>query len=391
MNEREIGELRRRIRPEKTSITHIRGCYVNEKKEIVTRFQQGIGVLSEEEGEKVLALLKKSLSGTLGKNLVDISFSTNQVAEGEAHKLLMTLRDGGLQQDEILEVFFQKVAQSVTMETGYVILLAEDAYDVPFKGKDDLVLEEGSDSVYRYILCAVCPVKLAKTALTFAIGEGTFQNRATDYVVGNPELGFLFPAFDDRAANIYGALYYSRNLVENHREFVTAVFDTEPPMAPMEQMESFQAILGLSLEQECSLETVQAVQDQLCAMIQEHKESKEPEPLTISKGTVKGILASCGVSDEKVEAFDREYDGVFGPGTDLSPRNVVDPKKMEVKTPDVTIKVNPERSGLVETRVLEGARYILIRAEEGVELNGVSIHIEAAQGAPEAPEPVGAV
>ena len=53
----------------------------------------------------------------------------------------------------------------------------------------------------------------------------------------------------------------------------------------------------------------------------------------------------------------------------------MDSKQLEVKTPDVTIKVNPERSDLVETRVIDGARYILIRAEEGVEVNGVQIHI----------------
>lgn len=376
MNEREIGELRRRFRQEKTTITHIRGCYVDEKREIVSRFNQPVSVLSEEEGEKVLALLKKSLTGSLGKNLVDISFSTKEVAEGQAHKFLMDLRNGGTENEELLETFYQKVIETVTMETGYVILLASDAYDVPFKGKDDLVLAEGSESMFRYVICSICPVKLSKPALTFGIGNGEFRNRAIDYVVSSPELGFLFPAFDNRATNLYGALYYCRNLKENHGEFVRSVFAVEPPMPVMEQKESFQNILGESLEKECSLETVQAVRDQLCTMIQEHKESKDPEPLTITKGTVKGVLASCGVSDEKVEAFDKEYDEVFGAGMDLSPKNVVDPKQMEVKTPDVTIKVNPERAGLVEARVLEGAKYILIRADEGVELNGVSIQIE---------------
>ena len=375
MNQREIGELRRRLRQDKTTITHIRGCYVNEKQEIISRFDQSVSVLSEEEGERVLNLLKKSLSGTLGKNLVDISFTTQQVASGEAHKLLMNLRDGGTQKEDVLEAFYEKVAASVHLDSGYVILLAGDAYDVPFKGRDDLTFDEASDTTYRYILCSICPVKLAKPALTYRLTAGEFQNRAVDYVVGTPELGFLFPAFDDRATNLYNALYYSRNLGENHSEFVSAVFDTQPPMPAKEQKESFQTILGQSLDEECSLETVQAVRGQLCAMIQEHKESKEPEPLVITKSTVKGVLSSCGISEEKVETFDREYDEIFGEGTDLSPRNVIDPKQMEVKTPDVTIRVNPDRPELVETRTLNGARYILIRAEEGVEVNGVTIQI----------------
>lgn len=377
MNEREIGELRRRLKPEKTTITHVRGCYVDEKREIVSQFNQSISVLSEEEGEKVLALLRKCLSGTQGKNLVDLSFSTNQVADGEAHKLLMSLRDGGLEDEETVAGFYQKIIDSLVIEGGYLILLASDAYDVPFKGKDDQVQPEGSETMFRYVLCAICPVKLAKPALTYYVTAGEFHNRAADWLVGPPQLGFLFPAFDDRATNLYGALLYTRNLAENHSEFVDAVFGATAPMAAADQMEGFQAILGQSLENDCSLETVQAVRGQLCAMIQEHKESKEPEPLTVNKATVKGVLASCGVSEDHVEAFDREYDQVFGPETDISPRNVVDPKRLEVKTPDVTIRVSPERGDLIETRVLGGVKYIMIRADEDVEVNGVSIHIEA--------------
>ena len=377
MNEREIGELRRRLKPEKTTITHVRGCYVDEKREIVSQFNQSISVLSEEEGEKVLALLRKCLSGTQGKNLVDLSFSTNQVADGEAHKLLMSLRDGGLEDEETVAGFYQKIIDSLVIEGSYLILLASDAYDVPFKGKDDQVQPEGSETMFRYVLCAICPVKLAKSALTYYVTAGEFHNRAADWLVGPPQLGFLFPAFDDRATNLYGALLYTRNLAENHSEFVDAVFGATAPMAAADQMEGFQAILGQSLENDCSLETVQAVRGQLCAMIQEHKESKEPEPLTVNKATVKGVLASCGVSEDHVEAFDREYDQVFGPETDISPRNVVDPKRLEVKTPDVTIRVSPERGDLIETRVLGGVKYIMIRADEEVEVNGVSIHIEA--------------
>lgn len=377
MNEREIGELRRRLKPEKTTITHVRGCYVDEKREIVSQFNQSISVLSEEEGEKVLALLRKCLSGTQGKNLVDLSFSTNQVADGEAHKLLLSLRDGGLEDEETVAGFYQKIIDSLVIEGSYLILLASDAYDVPFKGKDDQVQPEGSETMFRYVLCAICPVKLAKPALTYYVTAGEFHNRAADWLVGPPQLGFLFPAFDDRATNLYGALLYTRNLAENHSEFVDAVFGATAPMAAADQMEGFQAILGQSLENDCSLETVQAVRGQLCAMIQEHKESKEPEPLTVNKATVKGVLASCGVSEDHVEAFDREYDQVFGPETDISPRNVVDPKRLEVKTPDVTIRVSPERGDLIETRVLGGVKYIMIRADEEVEVNGVSIHIEA--------------
>ncbi|HIR65178.1 MAG TPA: DUF4317 domain-containing protein [Candidatus Faecousia faecigallinarum] len=373
MNEKEIGELRRRLKPEKTSITHIFGCYVNEKQEIASTFDQPLGVLSEEEGERLLALLRRALSGSVGKNLMDMEFTTQQVADSEEHRRLTALREA--EDPETLRQFYETVAGALQLDTGYLILLARDAYDVPHKGKDDLTLAEGSETVFRYVLCAICPVKLGKTALTYAVTAGEFHNRATDWLVGSPELGFLFPAFDNRATNLYAALYYCKSGADNHEDFVQAVFHRPAPMPAAEQRENFQTILGDSLGDECSLETVQTVRDQLCAMIQEHKESKEPELLTITRGTVKGVLAACGISEPKVEAFGQQYGETFGEDTDLPPKNLIDPRQMEVTTPDVTIRVNPERPELIQTKVLGGAKYILIRADEGVQVNGVNIQI----------------
>ena len=245
----------------------------------------------------------------------------------------------------------------------------------PSGGKDGQELEDGSDTVFRYVLCSICPVKLAKPALTYYVTAGEFHNRASDWLVGTPEVGFLFPAFEDRATNFTAPCCTPGTLGRVGRNLWTRCSTWRPPMPAAQQREAFQGLLTGALGEDCSFDTVQAVQEQLCAMIQEHKESKEPEPLTITKGTVKGVLASCGVSQDHVEAFDGQYDEAFGADTDLSPRNLVDPKLLEVKTPDVTIRVSPERSDLVETRVLGGVKYILIRADEGVELNGVNIQI----------------
>ena len=181
MNEKGIGELRRRFRPDKTSVTHIRGCYVNEKAEIVSEFTQALGLMTEDEAEKILALLRRALSGSLGKNLVDLSFTTAQVQDSPEHRLLTALRDG---EEEAIHSFYEKVAASLHMESSYLILLAQDAYDVPFRGKDGETMEDGSDTVFRYVLCSICPVKLAKPALTYYVTAGEFHNRASDWLVG---------------------------------------------------------------------------------------------------------------------------------------------------------------------------------------------------------------
>lgn len=376
MNEREVSELRRRFRADKTNITKLCGCYVSDKGEILSQFTTSIALMLEDEKEKVLNVLKKALSGSLGKNLTDLSFPTRQVLEGEEHRLLQTLRTSQLDNQEAADTFFKKVISTVSMETNYLILLAYDAYDVPFKGRDGSRFDDGSDQVFSYIVCAICPVKLSKSALSFHVQDQEFHNSKTDWIVSAPELGFLFPAFDDRATNLYGALTYTRNICENHQEFIETIFGTEAPMAAGLQKESFQSILGSTLEEESSIQVVQSVHAQLSDLIQEHKESREKEPLYLSKPEFNQVLKTSGVSEEKIKAFDESFDETFGELADLSPKNLVDTNKFHLNTPDVKIQVAPEKRDLVETRVLGGVKYILIRAEEGVEVNGVNIEIQ---------------
>ena len=373
MNEKEIAEIRRRFRPDKSNITHIRGCYVNDKREIVTGIDQSLAVMPQEESEKLLTILRRALSGTVGKNLVDIPFTTQQVVDSEEHRLLMALRDSALKDEEAVQAFFQRVIQSLTLEGGYLILLAADKYDVPYRSKDGERQDDASSEVYSYILCAVCPIKETKPALGYYVNENAFRSSRTDWIVGAPELGFLFPAFDDRSANIYGALYYSRDIAESHGEFVDAVFRREAPMPAAEQKETFQSILGETLAGECSYGVVRAVHDRLYEMVEEHKANKAEAPLVVSKQTVRRVLESCGVAEPQAAEFEEKFDAGFGADADVSPQNLVDVKRIEVRTPDVTIHVSPGRSDLVETRVIDGARYILIRANDGVEVNGVNI------------------
>jgi len=375
MKEKEIAEIRRRLRPEKNNITHILGCYVNEKREIISLFNQSLVKMPQEEFEAYMTLFRRALSGPIGKNLIDIAFSTEQVVNSIEHKLLMALRDTALKDEEIVRAFYEKVISSLSLEGNYLILLAHDTYDVPFRGNGEEALERDSNEIFPYILCSICPVVMTKPALSYSTYENVFHNRETGWVVSAPELGFMFPAFDDRSSNIYSALYYTRDITENHKEFIDTVFHTDLPMPAAVQKETFQAVLEDTLAEDCSYEVVQAVHGQIRERIAAHKENKVEEPLSFSKHDVREVLEVCGVDDERLDAFVEKYDENFGADTEISPRNLVDNKRVEIKTPDVVIHVSPERSDLIETRVINGAKYILIRADEGVEVNGVNVYI----------------
>lgn len=378
MNQKEVSELRRRFRPEKSAISRVYGCYVNSSKEIISDLDESLGMMPQEEAEKYLGLLKKTLSGTLGRNLIDIVFSTQQVADSEEHRLLSALRSSGLKDNAVRQAFYRKVIDTLDMgDSNYLLLLAHDAYDVPHRGKDDEVQADASDEVFTYIVCCICPVKDGKVELGYFPGDNEFHSCVAGQIVSAPELGFLFPAFDDRAANIYNALFYSRNADQIHQEFIDAVFHTEPPMSAAEQKEAFQTALSDALERTCSMEVIQAVHEQLRAKIEDHKESKSPELLEVTVQEVGRILQDCGVAEEQITVFQEKCAEQFGASAALNPVNLIDSKRFEVKTDKVTVSVDPEHSYLLETRMIAGRKYLLIPVDEGVEVNGFSVGVAA--------------
>ena len=379
MNEKEIGEIRRRFRRDRSNMTAIYGCYVNTQKEIVSEFRQSTGMMPENEAEKYFALLKKVLSGGVGRNLIDITFRTSQVANSEEHKLLMSLRDSQLKDEESRHALYRKIMDNVHLSENYLILMGSESYDVPFKGKDDEIHADRSEEIYTYFACAVCPVKLTKSTLHYQAEDKTFHDGGAEMVACAPELGFVFPAFDNRSANIYNALFYTRSPKENYEDLVGAVFNTRAPKPAYEQKKSFESLLHHTLEDSCSLEVVQTVHEQICQCIDLHKESKIADPLLISKEQVKDALTTCGVPEKNIAKFSVQYDETFGAEAQLHPKNIIDHKRFEIVTPDVSIKVSPDRSDLIQTRVIGGVKYLLICADENVEVNGVPISIEEAK------------
>lgn len=377
MNQKELREIRKRFTLDKDSISHVYGCYVNAAKDIVARMDMSMGLMEQEEAELYLKLLKKSISGTLGKNLLDIEFSTKQVEDSDEHRLLQALRQSHLRDEDMRELFYKRVIESLDFgDDSYVILLASDSYDIPFKGRDDELWEEGSNEVFDYIICCICPVKDARASLRYFAEEQNFRGASSGHVLGNPELGFMFPSFDDRSTNIYNALYYSRGLVDIHHEFIDGIFHIEKsPMSAGAQQHAFTDVLCESLGEDCSLDVVKAVHGQIRQQLLVHKESKDPEVPELFVEDLDDVLKHSGVPEEKVEIFNEACRKEFGDQSILNPINVMESKKFEMKTPEVKITVDPEYTYLITTQEIDGSQYLLIPAGEGVTVNGIDISV----------------
>ena len=373
MNEKEISEIRRRYRVDRNNIHRICGCFVNEQKEIVSEFDQSLGLSSEEEADQLLHVMRKTLSGNLGRTLLEVEFSTNQVMESEGHRLLSQLRGTELKEEDVVRKLYERIAESLELGSSYVILLAHDRCDVYTQTADGEQGESGQS--FSYILCSICPLKEGKQNLSYYMPGKCFRSVGADMVIAQPAVGLMFPAFEDGGANIYKALYYTRDLTNSHEELVAALLGNELPMPAAEQQVTFGGVLEQAMAEDCSLRVVRSVQSQVRQLVEEHKEEKREEPLTLGKEDAADMLRYCGVPEERVALFEEKYEEAFGKDTELPPVNLIAGKTMKVETPEVSIRVSPGCGDLVETRVIDGVRYILVRAEGDVTVNGVNVRI----------------
>ena len=373
MNKKEIGEIRRRLRRDRSNMTAVYGCYVRDNKEIISEFKASTTLLPESEAEKYMSLFKKTLGGNLGKTLNNISFSTKQVADQEPrYAALLDLRRD-LSNEETRHAFYKRAIEALSLDTNYLILLGCESYDVPFKNKHDETDNEASDETFTYVICSVCPVKETKPNLHYVHAESTFRDGGMLQAVNSPVLGFMFPAFDDRSTNIYGALYFNKDTSDSRREFVDAVFGTRSPRPADDEKTSFNALLHSTLDDECSIDVIQMIHEQASQRLMLHKEARIPEPLTVNRYEIKEVLTASGVSKDKVNEFGKAFESTFGADTDIPIENIIDTKHYTVTGPDVVIKIAPERAQNIEMRTIGGQNYIMILADGDVEVNGVCV------------------
>lgn len=374
MNEKEIADIRRRYRFGKSNINRVCGCFVNENKEIISEFDQSLGLINEEDADQILGVMRKTLSGNVGRNLLEVEFSTQQVMESEEHRLLSELRSTELKDTAHVRALYEKIVSSLEIEGNYVILLAHDRYDV-YAYSADGEKEESAQS-FSYILCSICPVKSGKPSLSFHTPSNCFRTVCADTVLSSPTLGFMFPAYEDGGANLYRALYYTKDLENSHEELSSALFSSELPMPAAEQKQTFGSVLERAMGEDCSLRVVRSVHHQVRQLMESQKEQQTDEPLVITKETAGDMLRYIGVSEERVAAFEEKYEEEFGECAELTPKNLVESNRFRIQTSEVKIQVSAEHSDLVETRVIDGVRYILIRADHEVEINGVNVLID---------------
>ena len=371
MNKKEILEIRKQFTPANCAITRICGCYVDHEKTKKMESKEAFLSLPEEEAFKYFDIFKKTLSGTVGKNMLNLEFPLDAEMPGGTQEFLLKLRESKLEDDMLLEEFYDKVIATYDYAENYYIILIHAMYDIPGKSSDGLEMFDASDEVYEYLLMSICPVSLSKAGLSYNAEDNRIQDRIRDWIVDMPVKGFLFPAFNDRSTDLHSVLYYTKKSEDLQPEMIDQLLGAQMPMSADTQKETFQMIIEDTLGEDGDYETVRNIHETLNDLIEEHKE--EPEPLSLDKTEMKKIFEQSGVDAEKMENFDRNFEENAGEKASLLATNIAETRKFNIETPDVVIKVNPDRADLVETRIIDGRQCLVIPVDDHIEVNGISV------------------
>lgn len=372
MNKTEIAEIKKIFKKDDNGITRICGCYVDAEKNKRLELKEAFYSLPDEEMFKYVEIFRKTLSGTLGKNLINMEFPLDEeTKEDGKQKLLYQLVKSRLEDTDLLDRFYDMIIDAYEYTGNYFIIFIHGAYDIPSVTADGMENFDASDYVYDFVLCSICPVKLSKAGLCYNPEKNNIEDYLRAWLVQPPENGFLFPAFNDRNTDIHSLLYFAKNADEADINFSFDLLGCTLPLPAKEQKETFHAIVEESLGNTCDYEVVKNIHENLNEMITENKDN--PEPLELNREDVKKLLSSSGVPEEKVEVFEEKFAENIGETQTLVADNIANTRKFELKTPDVTIQVNPNRTDLVETKMIDGVPCIVIECNDQVEINGIRV------------------
>lgn len=372
MIRKEINEIKSQYSLSDCGILKMTGCYVDGDKNKVTKINETFLNLPEEEKHKYFDIFKKTLSGTPGKNLIDMEFTLDSYADDGARSFLYKLRDSELKEESLLDEFYDKIISTYYYPGNYLILLIHQVYDVPGKTTDGIEMEDASDEVFNYVLCSICHVSLSKPGLGYSEQDNAFHNQIQNHMVDGPDIGFLFPAFNNRSEDGEKVWFYSKDADDFQQGFLSTVLDCQIPLPAGNQKETFQTLVTETLGEECDYETIKNIHENLNEMIDENKGN--PEPITLDKKEVKSLLEKSGVREERLDHFEEHFEQAAGENGRLLATNITETRKFEVKTPDVIVKINPDKTELVETRVIDGKQCLVIQIDERLEVNGISVN-----------------
>lgn len=412
MNRKDTLELKRRMKKGECTFTKMRGCYVDSHKEIIVNINETFLNLEDDEFFKYLEIAKKTLSGTIGNNLLELEFNTEEENPGGRQNFLLGLRDSKLKSDALADRLFELIIENYDYDGNYLILLYHDAYDVIVKTNDNNKLDE-SEEVYDYLICSICPVELTKAGLGYREDEHRIGPRIRDWVVSMPENGFIFPAFTDRSSDIHSLMFYTKTPKEPHTDFAEKTFGCKIKRTATEEKTAFSSIVKAIAAEDDSDDVIVGIHQALSEIVSEQDNSLSSEPVLLDSRTIENMKTNGFISQELADKIEKACEEEFGDEPPVI-ENIVDTKTLEnhakrqremelqkevidlkakleeAKSSDeflpwdssdgkenIVLNVSAEKAEEIEAKIIDGRRFIIIPIEgdETAVINGVETEL----------------
>ena len=391
MTKKEINEIKSLFDTiQDCGISRLAGCYVDGDGNKVKTFNDSFLNLPEEEMYKYLEIFRKTLSGTPGKNLLDMSFvnsgeeNSDSLNTSYGKGMLQKIRKSELKDEAVLEDFYDKVIETYNYVGNYLILLIHQTYDIPGMTTDGIEMDDSSDEIYSYILCSICPMKLTKPGLGFDDDLGEIHTLRQIFAVELPDNGFLFPAFNDRSTDDNEVLYSSRKTDKLQENFIEKVLDVTATLPAKQQKEGFTEFVSDVLGEESNIETVLSIQENLKETVNNKKSEAEGETIFFDKDSMRNVFEKSGVSEERLEVFDKKFDQQFEKQFENAPNikveeklfadNVAPVRNFEVRNKNMLLRVKSKHADIIDTRVIDGKKCLVIELTDDLTVNGIPVN-----------------
>lgn len=369
MNKVEVSEIKKLFTLNNCSVTRICGCYVNGDKDIIGTWAQSFLAMDEEDLLKYMALFKKCFAGAVNKTLFNIK--PNQ----SACEMLHCLKQSKLKDDDMLMEFYQHIIDNYEYVGNYLILVIHDVYDIPGKGTDNVEMTDASDEVYEYILACICPVNLATPALGYSREKSIFTHIERDWLMKNPEIAFLYPAFNDRSEDREAALYSVKSMDSDKKQFAERTLGASIELTPSEERDIFHEIMDQTLGYNRSIRDVSAVQQHAVQLAEEKK--YEPDEGKVGIEDIREILKKAGIKEDRIEMLDGIYiDAVGSPDAKITLENIVNRRKFTIKTGYGTVSMKPEYADYAKIKVVDGKTCLMLELDSStIEVDGMDVNV----------------
>lgn len=383
MNKKDIANIRKQFKLNNNLLTirEIFTVYVQkESGEIYHHFSQPFQMLEKETQELFLANFKKVLTGDVDTKLFELKFQ-HGLEDSTQTLLFQGLHSNSLDWQENMLRIVEKMFAHAKYEFDTVVTFIRGEYRKPTRKRDMESEEGGDDEVYssHFTLCSLNKTDQPKKALVFDYIEKEFKpNNASDPILNlaAPMSGFMFPAFNDNAADVNRILYYAGKVNQPDFTYIENVLNCEEIITAAEDKDIFEVILTKVVGDQVDTRVIANVYEEIDKIVQESAEAEESEPPKLDYKDVSRILEVSGVENVDEAKVEHAFKDVISDEKHEFKAKSLVPKSIKVKTEVANLSINPKELKNVKYIMYNGKRCLLIEIDEDVLIEGFRLETE---------------